>query len=213
MGSDTVSTSNDEGELALTWSRHWTLAHRILALNLLTVLLVALSTLYLDVFRNSLSIERVRQTRIEATTTAEALAHMPRSEWPTFLAAISRSSQNRLRLYGNDGRLLVDSWRLTGPTYALLDPKTLSWTQNAARALDRAFNFLVGAEPLGDYVEPPSDKLQAWPEAVQGAAPSPAGGYGSQRARSDARNLRSRPRRKRSAPRHQQRPGLHADRS
>ena len=167
MGSGTVSTSNDERDLALTWSRHWTLAHRILALNLLTVLLVALSTLYLDVFRNSLSSERVRQTRIEATTTAEALGHMPRSEWPTFLAAISRSSQNRLRLYGSDGRLLVDSWRLTGPTYALIDPATLTWTQNAARSLDRGFNFLVGAEPLGDYVEPAADELKAWPEAIQ----------------------------------------------
>ncbi len=84
-GSDTVSTSNDDGELTLKWSQRWTLAHRILVLNLLTVLLVALGTLYLDVFRNSLSTERVRQTRIAATTTAEAMAHMPRKEWPTLL--------------------------------------------------------------------------------------------------------------------------------
>src|SRR5450759_2625697 len=92
MASDTVSTNNDEADLALKWSRRWTLAHRILALNLLTVLLVPLSTLYLDVFRNRLSVERTRQTKIEAVTTAEALAHMPASQWPTLLAAISRSS-------------------------------------------------------------------------------------------------------------------------
>lgn len=167
MASDTVSTSSDEGDLALTWSRRWSLAHRILVLNLLTVLLVALGTLYLDVFRNSLSMERVRQTNIEATTTAEALTHMPESEWPALLASISRSSQNRFRLYGDDGRLLIDSWSVTGPTYALLDPKTMTWSQNAARFLDRGFNFLVGASPLEDYVEPGNDRLQAWPEAVR----------------------------------------------
>ena len=55
MASDIASTNSDESDLALSWSGRWTLAHRILALNLLTVLLVALSTLYLDVFRNRLS--------------------------------------------------------------------------------------------------------------------------------------------------------------
>jgi two-component system sensor histidine kinase ChvG len=166
MALDTVSTNNDEADLALKWSRRWTLAHRILALNLLTVLLVPLSTLYLDVFRNRLSVERTRQTKIEAVTTAEALAHMPASQWPTLLAAISRSSQNRLRLYGPDGRLLIDSWKLTGPTYALLDPSRQGWAQGAARSLDRGFNILVGARPLDEYAEPASDRMQAWPEAV-----------------------------------------------
>ena len=99
-------------------------------------------------------------------TTAEALAHMPASQWPTMLAAISRSSQNRLRLYGPDGRLLIDSWRLTGPTYALLDPNRQGWAQGAARWLDRGFNALVGARPLDEYVEPASDRIWAWPEAV-----------------------------------------------
>ena len=72
MASDTVSTNSEEADLRLKWSGRWSLTHRILALNLLTVLLVALSTLYLDVFRNRLSKERVRQTRIEATATAQA---------------------------------------------------------------------------------------------------------------------------------------------
>ena len=73
MASDTDSTSSEEADLRLKWSGRWSLAHRILALNLITVLLVALSTLYLDVFRNRLSKERTRQTRIEAVATATAL--------------------------------------------------------------------------------------------------------------------------------------------
>ena len=71
MASDTVSTNSDEADLALSWSGRWSLAHRIMALNILTIILVALSTLYLDVFRNRLSKERSRQTKIEATTTAQ----------------------------------------------------------------------------------------------------------------------------------------------
>ena len=66
-----------EADLALSWSGRWTLGYRIFALNILTLLLVALSTLYLDVFRNRLSKERTQQTRIETATAAAALAHVP----------------------------------------------------------------------------------------------------------------------------------------
>ena len=171
MASDTVSTnSEDDADLALSWSGRWSLAHRLLALNLLTVLLVALSTLYLDVFRNHLSKERIRQTKIEATTTAQALAHVPMDSWPGLLASISKASDNRLRLYGPDGRLLIDSWKITGPTYELRDPSAQAWTKDVARALDRGFNFIVGAKPLDNFVEPRIDRLQAWPEGVRAKA-------------------------------------------
>jgi two-component system, OmpR family, sensor histidine kinase ChvG len=166
MASDTDSTNSEQRELSLPWAGRWTLAHRILALNLLTVLLVVLSTVYLDVFRNRLGKERVRQSRVEAVTAAQALGYVPISDWPAMLASISRSSENRLRLYAPDGRLLIDSWKVTGPTYELRDPSTQKWTKDVARALDRGFNFLVGARPLDDYVEPNPDRMQAWPEAV-----------------------------------------------
>src|SRR5690242_13287435 len=77
MASDIDSTSSEPHELSLPWSGRWTLAHRILALNLLTLLLVVLSTVYLDVFRNRLGKERVRQSRIEAVTAAQALGYVP----------------------------------------------------------------------------------------------------------------------------------------
>src|SRR6476661_4851732 len=87
MASVTDSTNNDDADLRLSWSGRWTLAHRILAVNVLTLLLVALSTLYLDVFRNRLSKERTQQTRIETATAAAALAHVPKADWPALLAA------------------------------------------------------------------------------------------------------------------------------
>ena len=86
------------------------------------------------------------------------------------LASISRTGENRLRLYGPDGRLQIDTWTLTGPTYELKDPNTQSWQKDVARALDRGFNAIVGAPPLDDYVEPQPDRLQAWPEAVEAKA-------------------------------------------
>src|SRR5437763_7751973 len=77
MGSDTASTPIDEESgLALRWSGRWTLAHRILALNIITVLLVVLSTLYLDVFRARLGKERTQQIRLETAATSVALAHV-----------------------------------------------------------------------------------------------------------------------------------------
>jgi two-component system, OmpR family, sensor histidine kinase ChvG len=166
MASDIDSTSEESG-LALSWTGRWTLAHRILALNVITFLLVALSTLYLDVFRNRLSKERTQQTRIETATTAAALAHVPQSDWPALLSSVSQTNKDRLRLYGQDGRLLIDSWKLTGPTFELTDPSTQKWTKDFARALDRGFNALVGAPTLEEYSEPSVDRLQAWPEGMR----------------------------------------------
>jgi two-component system sensor histidine kinase ChvG len=166
MASDIDSTNSDDAELRLTWSRRWTLSNRILALNLITILLVVLSTLYLDVFRTRLSKERVRQTRIEATATAVAIEAAGPEDRDPILARVSRATGSRLRLFGPDGTLLGDSWRVTGPTYELQNPTTQKWTKDVSRALDRGFNALVGARPLDEFVEPPVDRLQSWPEAI-----------------------------------------------
>jgi two-component system sensor histidine kinase ChvG len=168
MASDTASTPiEDEADLALSWSGRWTLGYRILALNIITVLLVALSTLYLDVFRSRLSRERTRQVRIEATATAMAMQAAGPEDREAILATVSKSTGSRLRLFGPDGQLVADSWHLTGPTYELKDPSTQEWRKDVARALDRAFNAIVGARALDEFVEPPVDRLGVWPEAVR----------------------------------------------
>ena len=167
MASDTDSTSSEEADLRLLWSGKWTLGYRILAVNLLTLFLLAASVLYLDVFRNRLSKERSRQARVEVTTTAQALAYIPQDKWPHLLGSIGKTGDTRMRLYNSEGRLIVDSWQQTGPTYELRDPSAQKWTKDIGRALDRGFNVLVGARPLDDYVEPQVDRLQAWPEAIR----------------------------------------------
>ncbi len=156
----------------MSWSGRWSLAHRILAVNILTLLLVVLSTLYLDVFRNRLSKERVRQTRLETTTAATALSHIPEREWGEFLTSIGQTRRYRIRLYSADGALRIDTWALGGPTYTLRDPSTQKWTKDFARALDKGFNAIVGAPKLTDYAEPANDRLQAWPEALKARSTS-----------------------------------------
>ena len=170
MASDIDSTSSEDADLRLSWSGRWTLGYRILAVNVLTILLLAASVLYLDVFRNRLSKERARQARVEATTTAQALGFIPPQNWPQLLATVSKAGETRMRLYGPDENLLIDSWRLTGPTYELRDPETQKWTKDVARALDRGFNWLVGARPLDEYVDPSPDRMQAWAEARRAKA-------------------------------------------
>lgn len=167
MASDTVSTSNDLGEPQLSSLGRWRLTHRILALNLLTVLLILFSTLYLDVFRNRLTKERSRQTRVEAATTTAAMSHVPVAGWPSLLATASAVTGDRFRVYGPDGALLIDSWRQTGPSYQLRDPSEEGWNKALARGADRGFNFLLGTPTVGDYIEPPVDRLDAWPEALR----------------------------------------------
>ena len=149
------------------WYGQWTLAHRILAVNLLTIVLLACGVLYLDAFRNQLSEERLRLIQREAELTAAALATSAPGARQEALKGAAKASDSRVRYYGPDGSLRLDSWKLTGPTYQLRDPSTQKWTKDTARAADRAFNALVGAAPLDDFVEPVPDRLEAWPEALK----------------------------------------------
>ena len=164
MASDTDSARNDESDLVLTWSGRWTLSYRILAVNVLTIVLIALAIVYLDAYRNRLETERLRQVALEARSAATAIMAVPPAKREPLLAALSRSSASRLRLYSAEGGLALDSWNLTGPTYRLRDPATQAWNKDAARALDRAFNAVVGEDSREDFVEPQRDRAEAWQE-------------------------------------------------
>ena len=77
MASDTDSARNDERDLALTWSGRWTLSYRILAVNILTIVLIALAVVYLDAYRNRLEKERLRQVSEEASLAATSIVEVP----------------------------------------------------------------------------------------------------------------------------------------
>ena len=97
----------------------------------------------------------------------------------------------------------------------LRDPTTQKWNKDAARALDRGFNALVGAKPLDDFVEPADDRLQAWPEGRRRAGRPAGRDHGPQRARPDSGLFRGRSRWPTARPccLTDQRPRLHPDRA
>ncbi|CAA9510664.1 MAG: Sensor histidine kinase ChvG [uncultured Sphingomonas sp.] len=174
MASATASARIDPGDkverdLALSWSRRWSLRRRILAVNVITLVVVALAVLFLDSFRNHLGDERQRQVQREARLTAAALGSLPPPNWRDYFGRIGAASDSRFRLYDASGRRLLDSWQATGPTYRLRDPSEQPWTKVIARTLDRGFNAVVGESTPPDYREPRVDRLQAWPEAVEAA--------------------------------------------
>ena len=146
------------------WEGQWTIAHRILALNLLVLVVFAVSVLYLDAFRNQLQDERTGQLEREAQLIAGALSAVPPARRSDLVERMTGSGQTRVRLYGADGKWLADSWNKTGPTYELRDPSTQPWEKSVARAFDRAFNALVGARQIEDFAEPAEDRAEAWAE-------------------------------------------------
>ena len=163
MASDIGSVKNKVRRFR-PWDGQWTIAHRILALNLLILVVFAVSVLYLDAFRNQLQDERTGQLQREAQLISGALSAVPEAKREALLARLSAAGNHRARLYAADGALLADSWRSTGPTYELRDPASEKWRKSVARALDRGFNALVGARQITDFVEPAVDRADAWPE-------------------------------------------------
>lgn len=159
--------SSRRGKWPRLWSGRSTLTWRIMAVNILTVLILALGVIYLDAFRNKLSKERIHRTEREAEISAIIARSLPPDRRLGALAAIGESTRSRIRLYDSSGKLVGDTWSVTGQTYQLRDPRKESWMKDAARALDRGFNALVGAESAPPFAEPPVDSLTAWPEAFQ----------------------------------------------
>ncbi len=137
---------------------------RILAVNIIALALLAGSFFFLDNYRRQLLEERFNLARSEAQITAEALVGVRPESLDALMVQIGKEQRLRLRLYDVDGSLLKDSFTLGGPSYSLVDPAREPWLQHAARALDRGMDFVLGAEPVPTYTEPPTPGAAAWPE-------------------------------------------------
>ena len=157
MASDTDS-KDEPDEPRLPFRGRHTLATRLLATNLLTLALVASGVFTLDQFRDLLLRERADRVEAQATFAAEALIDDQPAEKVKTMARIGNVTGNRLRLYAPDGHLQIDSWKTTGPTYVLRDPRAQPWTKDVARLLDRGFNALTRDGYQPPYVEPLVDR-------------------------------------------------------
>lgn len=139
------------------------LTSRILAVNLIPLVLLGGGIFYLDSYRSQLLDERYKLARIEAQITAEALAGATRSRQEALLVQIGREQRMRLRMFDAEGRLWADSFALDEPSFVFADPETQDWTQDFARLLDRGVDAVVNAEEVPPFEEPESIQADSWP--------------------------------------------------
>ena len=141
---------------------------RILAVNLIPLLVLAGSLFFLDSYRRQLLEERFRLARIEAQITAEALAGATRERQEALLIQIGKEQRMRLRVYDPQGQLVADSFALDAPSFAFDDPVAEPFLEDLARWTDEAVNFAVRAPSPPPYAEPAdAEGAQAWPELVR----------------------------------------------
>lgn len=156
------------GRLGLSWTV--SLTARILAVNVIALALMAGSLFYIDSYRRELLAERYRLATSEADITAAALAGQPAKRRLELIARIGSEQDLRLRLFDPDGRMIADSFNLAPPSYTLVDPAAEPWLQDAARMLDRAMDWLVGAPKVPPYRDPSDARADAWPELAAALA-------------------------------------------
>lgn len=149
----------------IMWTRRLSLTGRILAVNVFAVALMASSFFYLDSFRWRIIDERLDQAREETVLLANALAVLPPDEQPRLLDMAGAAGETRLRVYGADGTLEIDSFALGRPGYELVDPEEEALKRHVARFLDKSIDWIVRAPRLPYFSEPERDVRQSWPSA------------------------------------------------
>jgi len=144
------------------------LTARILAVNLIPLMVMAGSLFFLDSYRRQLLDERFKLARIEAQITAEALAGATRERQEALLIQIGKEQRMRLRMYDPQGKLVADSFVLAEPSFRFDDPVAEPFFEDLARWTDEAVNFAVRAPSPPRFAEPPEKEgARGWPELVR----------------------------------------------
>ncbi len=154
--------------LGLSW--RVSLTARILAVNVIALALLAGSLFYIDSYRRELLDERFRLARSEAEVVAITLAEENAEDRRDLIARIGSGQALRLRLFDRGGKLVADSFALAKPSYRLIDPASEPWLQDAARALDKGMDWVLGSPPVADYHDAPGAGASAWPEVAAALA-------------------------------------------
>jgi two-component system sensor histidine kinase ChvG len=150
--------------------RRFSLAPRILAVNVFAILALTGSIFYLDSFRERLIDQRRAEMRMQAVLIGSFMAGAPAARLPDLAARYGRIGNLRLRVYDPVGTLVADSWRVTGSTFELRDPAGDPFRRDVARFLDRAIEAVGSFPAISDYAEPAVDTRAAWPEVVAASA-------------------------------------------
>ena len=155
----------EQEEAPLVWSARWSLTTRILAVNILAIALLAGGFFYLDTYRTRLVDTRISEMQDQLGLLDSALEAARPDQRARLIGEFTRATESRLRFYAADGRKLSDSFDHGPPTYTLRDPDLQAWQRDAARAMDRGIDWIVGAPSYPEFTEPAHDTLAAWPEA------------------------------------------------
>jgi two-component system sensor histidine kinase ChvG len=155
----------NEEEPGARWQPRWTLLHRILAFNIFALAILAGSIFYLDGFRRRLTEGTVATAAMQVRIVADSLALAESHERGALLQRLGQHSQARLRVFGSDGSLKMDSWNGSQPTYELRDPAQEDWRKHVSRNMDNAFDAIVGAPSPPKLAVPEARRLEGWAEA------------------------------------------------
>ncbi|MCW3836729.1 sensor histidine kinase [Sphingomonas canadensis] len=166
MAPDIDSPTSEERGLALKWSNRLSLTPRILAVNIFALALLAGGFSYLDSYRARIVESRMaqssREVRLIAQSLAAAAKDPPRRD--TLVLSLARDMGVRIRLFGEDGKLLSDSRDLGLHNVVLRDPDKDPWNQDVARFLDAVIDTVAGADRAPQYRERPPDRGFDWPD-------------------------------------------------
>src|SRR3954466_11855627 len=165
-----IDLPRNEEDQAHRWAPRWSLLHRILAINIFALAILAGSIFYLDGFRRRLTEQGTANARTEVRMAAGALALAEPNERQALLTRLGAHSRTRLRVFGADGKLLLDSWAGAEPTYDVRDPARQGWRKDFALSLDRTIEAMVGSRRAPPLVYPEGESLAAWPEAARALA-------------------------------------------
>lgn len=157
----------EQEESPLVWSARWSLTTRILAVNILAVALLGGGFYYLDTYRSRLVDTRIEVMKDQLAMLDNALEAARPDQRAQLINEFTAATESRLRFYAADGTRISDSFETGPPTYTLRDPDLQPWKRDAARAMDRGIDWIVGAPSYPDFFEPRVDVARAWPEVVE----------------------------------------------
>ncbi|MBB4154091.1 two-component system sensor histidine kinase ChvG [Sphingomonas jinjuensis] len=155
-------------DLTLRWSGQISLTRRILAVNILALLLLAGGFFYLDSFRSRIIDSRVQQATREARLIAEAMATVTPAHRDELVERLAVDTGARIRVFDEAGAMVADSRALGVRNFRLVDPDREGADQKVARWLDAGIDTVVGAVRPPLYRE--RDGGMAWPDVKMAAS-------------------------------------------
>ena len=153
------------------WRGRGSLTRRILAVNIVALALMAGSLFYLDNFRVRLIEERRAQAEGEAQLAAAAINAAPRRARQALIETLSKRSGDRMRLFDDKGKQLLDSWASGPRSYGFDGRADEPWDTAAARFIDGVAERSVGATVPDPFIDA-GERARDWPElaSVMGGA-------------------------------------------